>query len=275
MRIQSIRWLATAALLTLGALSWADEAADGSDDAKTRGQYLTNILGCGGCHTEGALLGEPTGPWLAGSSIGVAYAEDDDGLASGVAFPGNLTGDKRTGLGDWSEQDIVHFLTTGERHLAPRAIPLMPWPNYGQLKSRDLLDIATYLKSLPAVKKKFPAVSNPARRLKSLTSVSAFTSTRRKLKPNKNSPAKGNTMSTYNTILAAIDLTDEADEVLAAAHKAAKSDGATLHAVTVMQPLQYAYSGYEMAGAFPNAGKLESQANQSAEAFFSHPRRTV
>lgn len=76
-------------------------------------------------------------------------------------------------------------------------------------------------------------------------------------------------MSTYQTILAAIDLTDEADDVLAAAHKTAQSEQATLHAVTVMQPLQYAYSGYEMAGAYQMLEGLESQANRNAEAFMA------
>lgn len=137
-------------LLAFSGVSWGDSGAI------ERGEYLTTILGCGGCHTEGALLGTPSGPWLAGSSVGVAYANDADGFASGIAFPGNLTSDEETGLGKWSKQDIIHFLTTGERHLAPRAVPVMPWPNYGHLKAEDLAAIASYLKQVPAVQKPIP-----------------------------------------------------------------------------------------------------------------------
>ena len=67
--------------------------------AVKRGEYLTTILGCGGCHTEGALLGQPTGDWLTGSRIGVAYTPDAPDQSPGIIFPGNLTPDEETGIG--------------------------------------------------------------------------------------------------------------------------------------------------------------------------------
>ncbi len=121
-----------------------------------RGEYLTTILGCGGCHSEGALMGEPTGPWLAGSRTGVAFSEDAEGNPTGIVFPSNLTSDRKTGIGDWSVEDIQKFLLTGVGHDGLEAIPVMPWPNYRLLKPEDIRAIAVYLKSVPPVERQIP-----------------------------------------------------------------------------------------------------------------------
>lgn len=121
-----------------------------------RGEYLTNILGCGGCHTQGALLGNPTGEWLAGSAIGVAYTEDVADQSPGIVFPSNLTSDTETGLGRWSAKEIKTFLRTGMDHYGKQATTVMPWPNYAVLNNQDLSDIARFLKQLAPVKKRIP-----------------------------------------------------------------------------------------------------------------------
>jgi hypothetical protein len=118
---------------------------------------LTTILGCGGCHTEGALLGNPTGGWLTGSRIGVAYTGDDVDGSPGVIFPANLTSDKDTGLGKWSKRDIIRFLRTGMDHYGKQASTVMPWPNYALLNNADVAAVADYLLALPAVDKQIPA----------------------------------------------------------------------------------------------------------------------
>ena len=123
-----IRW-GSLLLLSLTAISAA------ADDLVERGEYLTNILGCGGCHTEGALLGEAHGQWLAGARVGVAYTPEEAG-SPGVVFPANLTGDMETGLGAWRSEDIVLFLKTGMDHYGKSANPVMPWPNYAMLENR-------------------------------------------------------------------------------------------------------------------------------------------
>ncbi len=148
--------ISLACLLTLPNVALADDSE--ILDGIQRGEYLTTILGCSGCHTEGALLGDATGPWLAGSKIGVAYAEDEHGLATAVVFPRNLTSDRQTGLGDWTKSQIVDVITTGIDHTGNMAVPVMPWPNYKLLKAGDVSDIADYLMSLPPV---YHAIPNP------------------------------------------------------------------------------------------------------------------
>lgn len=128
-----------------------------ADKSVKRGEYLTTLLGCGGCHTEGALLGRPYGPWLAGSSVGVAWSDYNEGVAPAVVFPSNLTPDRETGLGKWSRQDIADAILTGVTHQRDVLVPVMPWRNYSLLKARDADDIAAYLKSLPATEKQIPA----------------------------------------------------------------------------------------------------------------------
>ncbi len=141
----------TAVLLLLGLPSLAL-----ADRSVTRGEYLTNILGCGGCHTEGALLGNPSGAWLTGSRIGVAYTEDVPERSPGIIFPANLTPDKKTGLGRWSRKDIVRFLRTGMDHYGEQANTVMPWPNYALLNDDDVNAIANFLLSMDPVENEIP-----------------------------------------------------------------------------------------------------------------------
>lgn len=50
-------------------------------------------------------------------------------------------------------------------------------------------------------------------------------------------------MSSYNTVLLAIDLTEEADEVTAKAVSLSINQNATLHVIHVIEPLSFAYGG--------------------------------
>ena len=92
-------------LITIGA---AAAAAQGGDIE--RGRYLVAIMDCTGCHTRGVLTGRPNPDlFLAGSEAGFHLPGLD------VFHPPNLTPDPATGLGDWSEDDIVRAIRTGER----------------------------------------------------------------------------------------------------------------------------------------------------------------
>lgn len=132
-------------------------------DAVAQGEYLVNLLGCGRCHTEGYLTGtEPTGPALAGSTIGIAWtAFEGDAERPGIVFPRNLTPDPDTGLGRWREADIVRAMRTGISKDGHQNLPVMPSANYASLRLDDLRAIAAYLKSLPAVRRDIPQRIEP------------------------------------------------------------------------------------------------------------------
>ena len=138
-----------AALLfaAMGSINTSSKASamDPRSKRLARGEYLTTVMGCGDCHTPGAFYGAPDlKRRFAGSEVGWKGPW-------GVDYAANLTPDDQTGLGKWSEKDIVTALRTG---MAPGGVviqPPMPWPNMTQLSDDDAYAIAAYLKSVPAV----------------------------------------------------------------------------------------------------------------------------
>ncbi|MGD0433344.1 MAG: cytochrome c [Acetobacteraceae bacterium] len=121
-----------------------------------RGKYLVEIGGCTDCHTPGNFLGHPDMTrYLGGSDVGFAIP------GHGVFVPPNLTPDKETGLGTWTEEQIVTAITTGERPDGRILVPSMPWRNYAHLTKSDALAMAAFLKSLPPTSHKVPGPFGP------------------------------------------------------------------------------------------------------------------
>ncbi len=71
-------------------------------------------------------------------------------------------------------------------------------------------------------------------------------------------------MNNYTHVLVALDLTDEAPEVLGRARQVAANHGAKLSVLTVIRPLTYAYTGLEFAGLAQSMVNFESEAEASA-----------
>ncbi len=139
-----------------------------SDAAAVRqGRYLVGLLGCASCHTDGALIGRPDpAKTLAGSSVGIAYTDPMVDEFPGAVYPANLTPDDATGLGKWSEAEIVKMLRSGTNRHGRQTMAIMPWMSYAQLSESDAVAIARYLKSLPAVEHRVPVrvlPGNPTR----------------------------------------------------------------------------------------------------------------
>jgi mono/diheme cytochrome c family protein len=121
-----------------------------------RGEYLVTIANCGDCHTPGYLLGKPDiDRPLGGSEVGFEIP----GL--GTFYGPNLTPDEATGLGSWSEAEIVAAFQTGIRPDGRELAPIMPWRGLATLTASDAQAIAAYLKSLPPVVNKVPGPFGP------------------------------------------------------------------------------------------------------------------
>ena len=130
-------------------------SAAGAQDL-SRGEYLSRIMDCRGCHTPGALIGKPDHSRdLAGSDVGFQLP----GL--GYFYPPNLTPDHETGLGTWSEGDIVRAVRTGVRPDGRELAPVMPWRSYSALSDADAQALARYLKSLRPVQHAAPRPHGP------------------------------------------------------------------------------------------------------------------
>lgn len=156
-----MRWTAWTPVVTLlAAVAFAVPliaAAPSAKDAARikRGEYLATVTGCNDCHTPGALYGAPDFERrLSGSEIGWRGPW-------GVSYARNLTSDPETGLGKWTEQQIVDALKTGMKPDGTPLLPPMPWPNATALTDEDVHALAAYLKSLPPVKHRVPDVVEP------------------------------------------------------------------------------------------------------------------
>jgi hypothetical protein len=81
----------------------------------------------------------------------------------GISYTANLTSDKETGIGKWTEKEFRDTIRTG-RHLGRgrQILPPMPIPMYKHFTDADLAAIYTYLQSIPPVKNRVPEPTPPA-----------------------------------------------------------------------------------------------------------------
>ena len=151
----------------------APAAAAAGADVIARGKYLVLIQDCNGCHTPFKMgepdltrmfMGHPVGEKITApptKQAGWATAISDTNTAwstpVGVAFTSNLTPDKTTGIGNWTEDMFVKAIRTGKHLGAGRAImPPMPWKMYSNATDADLKAIFAYLKTVPPIVNKVP-----------------------------------------------------------------------------------------------------------------------
>ena len=133
----------------------ATAACPGSSRAETlleRGGYLVNgILACGNCHTPKSAGGHPVeNSELAGGGLSFTTPAFN-------ATASNITPDRETGIGTWSDEDIKQALTAGARpgHARQPGMLLaavMPAGFYKALLPRDLDAIVAYLRSVKPVR---------------------------------------------------------------------------------------------------------------------------
>lgn len=145
------RWpdlLLYASLVLLLAVPLIASAQQPKPELIKRGAYLAYIGGCRDCHTPGILLGKPDNSrYLAGESIGFRGPW-------GTSYPKNLTPDDETGLGKWTEEEIIIALRLRVRKNGRPMLPIMP--TYDVLTDEDARAIAAYLKSLKPVRNLVP-----------------------------------------------------------------------------------------------------------------------
>jgi mono/diheme cytochrome c family protein len=144
------------ALIAAAAVLGAPCVARADDGEIARGKYLVTIASCNDCHTPGYFLGKPDfSRTLGGSDVGFTIP----GLG---AFVGpNLTPDKETGLGKWTDDQIIAAITAGTTPEGRRLAPIMPYAGLSHLSSDDAHAIVAYLRSLPPVKNAVPGPFGP------------------------------------------------------------------------------------------------------------------
>ena len=125
--------------LGLGAL-WAAPVAAQSPpggDLVARGKYVFAATGGCGCHTE---KDKPV------NSGGRRY----DG-AWGTVYSTNITPDRQTGIGAWTDEQIITAIRLGRRPKGERLVPVHPFPVFNGMAEEDLRAVVAYLRTLPPV----------------------------------------------------------------------------------------------------------------------------
>jgi len=121
---------------------------DGLDPVLARGRYLADALThCGACHTPRTLLGGPDDErYLAGNADG----------AEGDKVP-NITPDKATGIGDWSEGDLLFLLKAGmmpDGDVVSGSMAEVVQESTRHYTDADIAALIAWLGSVPAVENK-------------------------------------------------------------------------------------------------------------------------
>ncbi len=109
------------------------------ESVKKYGGYLFKISNCRDCHTE------KNGATLAGGSpLPTSF---------GVFYGPNITADKVTGIGNWSDNDFIRALRRGVSPNGRNYFPAFPYSSYTKFSDADILALKSYIFSLPVVKK--------------------------------------------------------------------------------------------------------------------------
>jgi mono/diheme cytochrome c family protein len=106
-------------------------------DVVARGKYVFAAAGGCGCHTE---KNRPV------NSGGRRYEGP-----FGTVYSTNITPDRQTGIGDWTDDQIIAAIRLGRRPNGERLIPVHPYPVFNGMAEEDLRVLVAFLRTLPAV----------------------------------------------------------------------------------------------------------------------------
>ena len=149
-------------------------AVESQSDRVQRGKYLVDaVAACGYCHTPRVRADYDMNMYLAGHPAGQPSPRYNfrmirEGIfivtapqlsafsgAFGTSFASNLTPDKETGLGEWTEEMFIGAMRTG-RHQGVESnreiFPPMPVKHYAQMNDEDLKAIWAYLRTIKPVR---------------------------------------------------------------------------------------------------------------------------
>jgi len=137
-------------------ITGASAGAQTPGTAVERGRYLVeSILACGNCHTPKSPAGEP----IASRNLGGGLSFSPPPF---VGVASNITPDRETGIGTWSDDEIKRAIVQGIRpnHGRLPNTPLavvMATSFFKALTPADLNVVVAYLRSVPPLRNDLPA----------------------------------------------------------------------------------------------------------------------
>ena len=129
-------------LLAVSLIPGTAQAQQGTNDMVERGQYIFAVAGGCACHTV-----PKDAPHTGGRAFPIPF---------GTVYATNITPDKETGIGSWSDKEILKAMTTGVRPNGEWILPIMPHEAYSGMAEDDIKALIAYLRNLKPVRKETP-----------------------------------------------------------------------------------------------------------------------
>jgi mono/diheme cytochrome c family protein len=136
-------WLtALAALISFS--SWA--RAQSNDELVAPGRYIFAVAGGCACHSE-----PKSTPHAGARAFPIPF---------GTVYSTNITQDKETGLGAWTDRQILDALVKGVRRDGSPILPVMPYEKYSGMAQEDLKALIAFLRTFKPVKRATPPLKS-------------------------------------------------------------------------------------------------------------------
>jgi hypothetical protein len=118
-----------------------------------RGKYIANSMGCLYCHSphDWSKPDEPIPAGMEGAGQQLPYTD----LPGKVIAP-NITPDKETGAGTWTDDALARAIREGIGHDGRAMFPIMPYPHYRTMPDEYLASVVVYLRSLSPARNTLP-----------------------------------------------------------------------------------------------------------------------
>ncbi len=114
-----------------------------------RGEYLAKMGDCIACHTD---VKGGTPAYAGGLPIATPF---------GTFYSPNITPDKETGIGNWTEADFIRALKDGRDPHGRNYFPVFPYVYFSKITDDDARALYAYFMSIPPVKQKNKSLPFP------------------------------------------------------------------------------------------------------------------
>ena len=119
-----------------------------------KGKYLANHVAlCIHCHSQPDDT-KYSGPIIPGTEGGGGYAFTPGHGIPGTVYGRNITSDAETGIGNWTDAEVLKAITQGISKNGDTLFPLMPYATYNHMAKEDLLSILAYIRTLKPIRNK-------------------------------------------------------------------------------------------------------------------------
>ena len=135
-RTQRVRETILASIVLCTASVFHVARAEPSAETIARGKAMAEAADCISCHTA-----DPSRPFAGGKRIDTPF---------GAIYSPNLTPDRDTGIGAWSDAEIKTAITQGKSKDGSPLKPPMGYPHYAKMTDADLTAVVAYLRTVPA-----------------------------------------------------------------------------------------------------------------------------